>query len=143
MNQQIIAVQSCEFKQVPKYITSFSFEVRTFQPYSIISFNVYLYTASRELIDVKFVELKGNAYDEWGLDDGYLVSYISEQLGLIPISPVVLEPLGPLLPPLAFEPLPLPLPLPIEEPAPTPVEDPVPVPVEDPVPVPVEEPTPV
>jgi hypothetical protein len=45
-------------------------------------FTVRLLDSNGSLIDIKFVELSGQDYDNWGSDDDYVVSYILSELGM-------------------------------------------------------------
>ncbi len=45
-------------------------------------FSVRLLDSTGGLIDIKFVELTGTDYDNWGDDDDYVVEYILSELGM-------------------------------------------------------------
>lgn len=68
-------------KTTTQTIVRFDLDIIELQLYASATFRVLCYDINDKLIDTKFVELEGNAYNNWGNDDEYVVQYVATVLG--------------------------------------------------------------
>jgi hypothetical protein len=66
-----------------RFIDSFRYAVQDFEAFNKISFNCLLYDASGAYIEARIVTMEGNDYANWGIDDNYVLDFLSAKLGLV------------------------------------------------------------
>jgi hypothetical protein len=87
-------------------VYGFSYTVNTFKLNSFISFNVILNDQNGTPLSVKQVTISGEDYANWGNNDAYVIDYICNSLGLIPLPEPPVEPTPEPTPEAPVEPTP-------------------------------------
>jgi hypothetical protein len=93
LNKIAISVAPTPIILPPKYITSYSYNIVTFELFSKIIFECQLFDSDSNLLDKRTVIIEGSDYQNWGNDDSYIINTLSNKLGLSPYPPIVKPPL--------------------------------------------------
>ena len=81
-NQELTSIMPFEQTTV-KTIHSFSVRINNVILYKSATLSVHLYDETKNLIDIKLVELTGDDYLNWGSNDDYITNFVSQKLGFV------------------------------------------------------------
>jgi len=83
-------------------ITSFDIDGIDIQLFSSAKVRVNLFNSQRHRVDIRYVSIAGDDYTNWGNDDQYIITFVSNALGFVaPIDDPVLDPvIDPVLEPV-------------------------------------------
>ena len=64
----------------PKVVTSLNMKVQEMKFNESVNFRVELINV-KNLVDIQFVEVSGDNYNRWHMDDDYIIDFVVSQLG--------------------------------------------------------------
>ena len=70
-------------------ITGFGIDGIDLQVFVSAKIRVNLFNSSGTRVDIRYVMLEGDDYANWGNNDQYIITFVSNALGMIVVEPVV------------------------------------------------------